>query len=624
MPINYVTQPGVSLTAACFGGGRYEDQGFADCLSILLSVGFRRLVLDLYWDATRQVWSFCPVSVPMSELAATSTSLSTAGALATAQLQTAALLPSTSSREAQPTSAGSTILVARQATANSSTSSALLSSVSSILPNSTSSVQPLSTVVFPPSSPPPDEPLYQFGPYQCTSTLEFTNFVNILSNYIQLTENTIEAHLIQLIINLHAAAAPADPTAPALRPEQSALPGTSNSLSSLLSASLSAYIYTPTELSAHRANLNSSWYSVVPSRQPIAAYYTTNIASNGVHSTPDGWPSESYIEVAKAKRLLIGYGSVDPQIQGYNFPGDAGIIFPQGYTEANRDLRITNDGVVDGGCIFDAGTVDLARVNSSWGMSSNFSGLDFPTASSSLVTPLLNLTSNLTACGISPIINQTLANSTANTNTTNYQAVSYSTVWSWAQGEPRNSSKNTADDDDTYPHFRCALMDPTLNGRWRVGDCTTKCYAACRVASQPYRWQISAEPVTFSAAADACSSNSTFAVPRTALENTYLHSALTARPEILSDSNANGVWLKFHSLDVQTCWVSGGSNASCPYYEDAASEQRRAVLVPTIAAVIVLVLTALTLLVKCNQNRRTSKTRTRRMASGWDYEGVPS
>lgn len=621
MPVNYVTQPAISLTAACFGGGRFEDQGLEDCLSNLLSVGFRRLMLDLYWDATRQVWSFCPVSVPISSSPANSTSFSTAGALSTAQLQTAPLLPSTSiptsSRVAQPSSTSSTSLVARQAPSNSS---ALLSSVSSIPPNSTSSLQPLSTVVSPPS----DEPLYEFGPYQCTSTIEFTNFINILLDYIQLTENTIEAHLIQLVINLHAAAATDNPAEPALRPELSALPGLSNSISSLLDASLSAYIYTPTELSTQRANLNNSWYSVVSSRQPISAYYTTNIASNHVHSTPDGWPSESFIEVAKAKRLLIGYGSVDPQIQGYNFQGDSGTIFPQGYMEANRDLRITNDGVVDVGCFFDARNSDLASVNSSWSMSSNFSGLNFPIAATSPIMPLLNLTSNLTACGISPIINQTLMNSTANTNITNYQAVSYATVWSWAYGEPRNSSGTSSDDDDNNSHFRCTLMDPTLNGRWRVGDCTTKYYAACRLASEPYRWQLSVAPVSFSAATDACSGNSTFDVPRTALENTYLHSALTARPDILSDSDANAVWLKFHSLDVQTCWVSGGSNASCPYYEDTASVQRRAVLVPTIAAVIVLVLTALTLLVKCNQNRRTSKTRIRRTASGWDYEGVPS
>lgn len=620
VPINYVTQPGISLSAACFGEGRYEDRGLQDCVSNLMSVGFRRLIIDLYWDAARQVWSFCPVSVPMSSSAATSTLSSTAGLLATAQLQTAALLPSTSSQVAQTASTRSTSLVARQATSNSSTSSALLSSASSIPPNSTSSTQPLSTVITSPS----EEPLYQFGPYQCTSTIEFTNFINLLSNYIQSTENTIDAHPIHLIINVHAAAATGNPAEPAMRPEQSALPGTSNSLSSLLDASLSAYIYTPTELSTHRANLNSSWYSVVPSRQPLSAYYTTKIASNHVHSTPDGWPSESFIETAKAKRLLIGYGSTDPQMQDYNFSSDWGTIFPQGYMESGRDLRIQNDGIVNGGCFFDADTFDLARVNSSWSMSSNFTGLDYPTAATSPPFPLLNLTSNLTACGISPTINETLTNTTADTNITSYQAMSYATVWSWAYGEPRNSSGNTSDNDDKNSHFRCALMDPILNGRWRVGDCTTKYYAACRIASEPYQWQISADPVAFSAAPDVCSGNSTFAVPRTALENTYLYSALKARPDVSSNSDTNGVWLQFHSLDIETCWVSGGSNASCPYHVDAVSEQRRAVLVPTIAAVIVLVLTALTLLVKCNQNRRTSKTRTRRTEGGWDYEGVPS
>ena len=617
MPVNFVTQPGLSLAAACFGGGRYEDQDLEDCLSDLLSVGFRRLLLDLYWDATRQVWSFCPVSVPMSASNATSASLSTAGAMSTAQLQTATLSPSSSSQEAQAASTGGTSVVARQAQSSSSNSSTLLVSTSNIPTNSTSSMQSLFTVV----PTPDDELLYQLGPYQCTSTIEFTNFINILSNYIQMTENSIDAHIIQLSLNIHAAASPDNPAEPAPQPDQSTLPGSSNSLSSLLNASLSAYIYTPTELITDRANLNSSWYSVVPSRQPISTYYTTVIASDLVHTTPDGWPSESYLEVTKAKRLLIGFGSADPQMQSYSFPSDWGTIFPQDYIDANQSVRVTTNGIVDGGCFFNAGTTGLAQVNSSWSTSSNFSGFDYPTTQMSPVTQLLNLTSNLTACGISPTINQTLTNATANMNITNYQAVSYNSVWSWAYGEPRTSSGNNSDDDNNTL-FRCALMDPTLNGRWRVDDCTSKYYAACRVASEPYQWQISSGSVTFSAAAGACSGNSTFAVPRTALENTYLHSALSARPDIANADGSNGVWVQFNSLDIETCWVIGGSNVTCPYYEDAASVQRRTVLVPTIAAVIVLVLTALTLLVKCNQNRRTSKTR--RTESGWDYEGVPS
>ena len=84
-----------------------------------------------------------------------------------------------------------------------------------------------------------------------------------------------------------------------------------------------------------------------------------------------------------------------------------------------------------------------------------------------------------------------------------------------------------------------------------------------------------------------------------------------------------GVWINFNSLNLQTCWVATGPNGTCPYYDDSRATQSRQVLVPTIAAIIVLILTALTLFVKCSANRRNSKNR-RRGEGGWDYEGVPS
>lgn len=47
LPINYVTDPGVSLTVACFGDKVYDEVRLWKCLSNLLSVGFRRYDLDL-------------------------------------------------------------------------------------------------------------------------------------------------------------------------------------------------------------------------------------------------------------------------------------------------------------------------------------------------------------------------------------------------------------------------------------------------------------------------------------------------------------------------------------------------------------------------------------------------
>ncbi len=47
LPVNYVTDPGVSLRAACFGEGVYDEVSLGSCYSNLLSVGFRRFELDL-------------------------------------------------------------------------------------------------------------------------------------------------------------------------------------------------------------------------------------------------------------------------------------------------------------------------------------------------------------------------------------------------------------------------------------------------------------------------------------------------------------------------------------------------------------------------------------------------
>jgi hypothetical protein len=90
-----------------------------------------------------------------------------------------------------------------------------------------------------------------------------------------------------------------------------------------------------------------------------------------------------------------------------------------------------------------------------------------------------------------------------------------------------------------------------------------------------------------------------------------------------SDGESSGIWANFNSLDVQACWVTGGPNATCPYYEDEDADERRQIVIPTVAAIIVLIITALTLFVKCNANRRNSR-RKKRVIEGWEYEGVPS
>jgi len=60
VPINFVTHPGVSVTAACFGNRTYSAIAAGKCISNLLAAQYRQLVLDIYWDASARQFSLCP------------------------------------------------------------------------------------------------------------------------------------------------------------------------------------------------------------------------------------------------------------------------------------------------------------------------------------------------------------------------------------------------------------------------------------------------------------------------------------------------------------------------------------------------------------------------------------
>jgi hypothetical protein len=622
VPINFVTQIGVSLQAACFGNGRYQDDAAAECLSNLLTVGYRRFILDLYWDSGAQQWSFCPIAVREERSASSSSIVSSA---ATSNSSAAITSSQSSGTSANATSAA----------ISSASSSGEIKLRRQELSSSTISAPPLTTTgtrtgtrttSYPlPSSSSARQSL-DLGPVSCTSTVDLDILLHVLQDYMEATEDTLQANLLYLTFNLHAAASSNSPTDPPSTPSSSELPSEGDLIGSIFHDSIGSFIYTPSSLQKERSDLNDSWYSAPQQRQPIAEYFTTDVAPNGVHSTTDGWPCENYIEVSRAKRLLLTWGTVDPQMAHYNFTSDDDIIFPQDALNSPIRISSTSSGVVESGCLFHPKSTLLSHSNSSWAQTSD---LPSPNNPGDSLTPLTSLTLNLTTCGISPTLNTTLLNTTASNNPIPYQSISYSSLWSWGVNEPRNASSDSENDPSL---FRCALLDPALNGRWRVEDCSARYHAACRVDSQPYTWTITSSRVPFSSSNSACPDNSTFGIPRTGLENSYLYSHLLSS-DITSDSeNKNKdtkppIWLDFNSLDVRGCWTTGGVNASCPYTVDAAEVQRRTILVPTIAAIVIAIVTALTLFVKCNANRRSSRgagRRKKRGEGGWDYEGVPS
>ncbi|CAD6447068.1 09d1a84e-e60f-4c78-bd52-9f712e49bd0a [Sclerotinia trifoliorum] len=634
IPINYVTTPGISLKAACFPFLKYEDDDAAICISNLLADGFRRLEVDLYWDETRQLWSFCPLALPVETSSIVSSPIPTS------------TLPSTTARL---TSASQTTdLVARQDTATSTIISSSRTRNTDSTSRLSSSSRTLSTVNFMTSSLEATLPtkttvpissnrlLYNIGHYTCTPTINLHILTTLLLDYIQQTQNTIEAHMLILTLNIHAIQSDASINGPA--PQPANFPDFLETLGSSFSANLSAYIYTPNDLRSNRANLNASWYSVAERYRPALDYYSTTTNEFGVVSTEDGWPSESYVEFSQGKRMLLQFGVVDPQMKGYNFTGDSGTIFSPGYLSNRResDILTTPDGNLTSGCFFLNTTEQVSQVNSSWATAASIPGFDYPSDSNSNLTPLLNLTSSLTNCGISPTLNTTLLNATVNTNNAPYKSYAYSTIWSWAPDEPRNSSSSSSSSTND-PLFRCATLRSPSN-HWHVTDCSTKLYAACRFPAQPYNWTLTNYPISYSYASQACPAPYTFSSPRSALENTHLLQTINLLSASLnsnfnsdpaSDSNSNSatsakIWIDFNSLDTKNCWTAGGPNASCPYGDQRLLDdiREREVIVPVVAALIVMILTGLVLAGKCAGGRGVGEEEGRgRKGEAWFMRG---
>jgi hypothetical protein len=109
-------------------------------------------------------------------------------------------------------------------------------------------------------------------------------------------------------------------------------------------------------------------------------------------------------------------------MSGYNFTGDESTVFPRNYIQdVETNATASDSGQLTKGCFFRSNAEDAAQVNASWADEANLPGFDYPTSPSSDIIPLLNLTTNTTNCGISPILNVTLLNATANDNSAPYK-----------------------------------------------------------------------------------------------------------------------------------------------------------------------------------------------------------
>jgi hypothetical protein len=432
VPVNYVTVPAVSLRAACFAHGKYEDGSFRKCLENLLDAGFQRFVVDVFWDAPRATWSLCPVSLdpeaPSLEIRAARDLREVAEVTLSTQLPWTDGMP----------------LWQRQEPSSADSSSVPHPSAGTTAPGSLGdpTAQQISTPIRTAGPAPTGLPSnisqaahLMDGQVECSSTMTLSFLSDVLREYLKDTGTTLEAHITYLILNIHAVAAHSSPEAPAQQLSASALPREDNRISDVLQGNLSSYFYTPSTLKEERSNVNESWFDVQPANKPNPAYYETfRNGDDDSYKTSNGWPTEAYLEFKKFRRLLASFGSIDPQMKGYNLSSELETVFNSTALESLHNTTFDSDGRVKTGCLFSADS-SSTPMNSSWAISlaPNIVLGEKP----STVNPISPIT-NLTACGISPLLNSTLSNVTADNDSLPYLAFARSTLWSWAPNEPTN------------------------------------------------------------------------------------------------------------------------------------------------------------------------------------------
>ncbi|CAD0110406.1 unnamed protein product, partial [Aureobasidium uvarum] len=574
IPINYVTAPGVELTPVCFSDRLYEDAAAQQCLSNLLALGFHRIIVDLYWDQSRQTWSLCPVELSTqgnstspintggypSSLSTSSSSTSPSAILTRARfsgdtaeplerqaLRSSSIIVDEDVHQRAQIHVRQTSELLSESTDASATNAAL--TAATITTDSSSSGGSVVAISQTFSAAQPSQTGHQIGGYSCTESIGISTITSVLADYFQTTENDLNATFKYLEFNVRLAAPFNDPADTTSSADPERLPTLGNYISDLINSTLSRYLYTPAALRSERANLNQSWLAGDIENPPAVEYMTTMPLNNGSGLyTLDGWPSESIIMFLRALRIIASV-RLDSQMQQYDFSADAETIFPAESISNNVGTTLSSDGTVTNGCLYQPGNTTLAAVNSSWAISSNL-----PNTTSLNTTNYAAL--NISSCGISPVLNTSLLGSLATNNATTYRQFTRGSLWGWDTDEP--------------------------------------------------------------------SDNSSFAVPRTALENRYMIAALRDWVSRQTDfDDAPVFWLSINDIDTKDCWVSG-VDQTCPYRSDARDTGKPTVVIPTVAGVIVFLLAILTIFVKCAANRQNTRRRLKRGEGGWDYEGVPS
>lgn len=308
------------------------------------------------------------------------------------------------------------------------------------------------------------------GGYTCDTSFNTTTLFSVFESWIADTDTDLGARILLFDFNLHETSPHSNNTDP---------PAPEPLIQVFQNTGVFPDAYTPVELASDRSDLNSSWFG---DRAGVntSDYFTIQGNIKEIRSTDDGWPSESYLEFAAGKRVLVSFGTIATGL-GYDpvATGDNKSIFPGGYLGG----PVIFNGSASPKCFFSSSDFELKDANSSWAQVIDTASSPFPEDDPDTVTSLVS-------CGYSTILNSTYS-SNLTANIEHYlDHVKAALAWSWDVNEPANI---TADNEENT--IRCASMSAS-NGRWRVNDCGERKKVACRIKSRPY--DVSYHPILVS------------------------------------------------------------------------------------------------------------------------------
>lgn len=311
--INRIQWPAINLASGFFGNN-YTDVKVLNIASVL-QAGYRRLVLDLYWQSDRGNWQLCPTNIPDAAFSQRLALTPELGKAISAQNRT---VTHSSSLSTTPSSPPPTASPERKV--KTLAPSKLLATKDEMFSNG---VQLQADVTV--------------SSYTCTPWITFRHFMQSIDVYLNSVDpltNSEHTDLVFLILNLHSLNSTSTQTPPSVNTNSTWIGNMSNNQSlslwetidSTVGKSLlrTSKVYTPQNLTSDRANLTASFNTT-----GMPYYIAQTNADTHTLTTNTGWPPWLYL-IQKQIQLLVGFGdNFLPSNTNYNVADDGNFIFDQ-------------------------------------------------------------------------------------------------------------------------------------------------------------------------------------------------------------------------------------------------------------------------------------------------------